>query len=161
MSKQITIRQAGIEDLEEINRTIESAISSWDLAERVKRLSLPSYLYQTHDLDTIELVVAETENGNIKGIAGWEEADPADTPNQQSALLLHGIYVKPKFQHQGIGTQLLRAADITACNGTYSGLLVKAQASATGFFKTNGMEPLAVKNKSRDYEHRFWKPCNK
>ena len=160
MDNQLILRKAGITDLEEINRVIADAISSWNLPERVKRLSLPGFFYKPHDLQTIELLVAKSDKCDITGVAGWEPADAADIPDGQTALLLHGIYVKPELQHRGIGTQLLRAAEHAACNGTYSGLLVKAQATAAGFFKSNGMEPLMVENTSRDYAHRFWKPCN-
>ena len=160
MNSQLTLRKAGISDLEEINRVIADAISLWNIPERVKRLSLPGYLYKPHDLQTIELLAAESETGDILGVAGWEPADTSDTPDGQTVLLLHGIYIKPEFQRQGIGTQLLRAAEHAACDGTYSGLLVKAHTDAVGFFKTNGMQQLTVENESRDYAHRFWKPCN-
>ncbi len=40
----IDIRLAGHADLEAINRVIEVAVMTWDLPDRVKRLSLPAYL---------------------------------------------------------------------------------------------------------------------
>ena len=67
-------------DLETVNALIERAIDSWNLPERVKRLSLPLYHYHEHDLEFLELVVADVEAGGIVGVAAWETADPGDAP---------------------------------------------------------------------------------
>ena len=83
MDNQLILRKAGITDLEEINRVIADAISSWNLPERVKRLSLPGFFYKPHDLQTIELLVAKSDKCDITGVAGWEPADAADIPDGQ------------------------------------------------------------------------------
>ncbi|MGB5441149.1 MAG: hypothetical protein WBN57_00770, partial [Gammaproteobacteria bacterium] len=74
--KPLNLRPAGLADLQQVNALIESAIYTWDLPERVKRLTMPLYLYHQHDLDFLELMVAEAETGSIVGIAAWEPADP-------------------------------------------------------------------------------------
>ena len=48
--KSLNLRPAAPDDLEEVNQVIEAAVMTWDLTERVKRLSLPSYRYNAHDL---------------------------------------------------------------------------------------------------------------
>ncbi|MCI0505080.1 MAG: GNAT family N-acetyltransferase [Gammaproteobacteria bacterium] len=153
----ITLREAGAADLVAVNRLIDAAIMTWDLPERVKRLSRPSYHYKSHDLETIKLVVEEDSAHHVVGIAAWEPVGSIDALEGYSAMLLHGLYVMPDHHHQGIGTQLLRAAEQAAIDKGFSGLLVKAQASAAGFFKANGMQPLEVGDTRRDYKHRYWK----
>jgi predicted N-acetyltransferase YhbS len=153
----ITLREAGTADLVAVNRLIDAAIMTWDLPERVKRLSRPSYHYKPHDLKTIEVVVAENTEHHIVGVAAWEPVDPMDALEGYSALLLHGIYVKPDHHHQGIGTKLMRAAEQAAIGKDYSGLLVKAHAGAVGFFKAQGMQLLEVQDSRRHYAHRYWK----
>jgi len=156
----VTLCKATEADLTAINEIVDAAVMSWSLPERVKRLSLPTYRYRLHDLETLELVVAENNEHQVVGVAAWEPVGPKDAVEGYSTLLLHGIYVKPAQQHQGIGSQLLRAAEQAAIEKKYSGLMVKAQASAAGFFLSQGMQPLEVVNEKRDYAYRYWKLLN-
>ena len=64
----ITLRTARQADLEAINRVIEAAVMTWDLPERVKRLSLPSYRYTSVDFEHFEIVVAEDDRQSMLGI---------------------------------------------------------------------------------------------
>jgi len=154
----ISLRKATIADLAAINEIIDAAIRNWNLPERVKRLALPTYHYKPHDLDTLEIIVAQDNEQQVVGVAAWGPVSATDAIEGYKALLLHGIYVKPAQQHQGIGSRLLRVAEETAREKEYSGLLVKAQASAAGFFMSQGMQPLEVINEKRDYAYRYWKP---
>lgn len=156
----ITLRTASLLDLDEINSVIASAVMSWQLAERVKRLSLSSHQYTEFDFKHLQFVVAQTDktpNAQIIGIAAWEKADALNSPQNTHALLLHGIYVDAKHHHQGIGRALFACAQQAAIEQHYDGLLVKAQADANGFFIAQGMQPLAQQN-DRQYANRYWKP---
>ena len=135
-----TVRRAVSADLDAINRVIERAIMGWRLAERVKRLSLPLYRYDQHDFDALELHVAL-----------------ADLPAGRTGLLLHGLYVDPEAQHQGIGSRLLNAAEETARRQGLDGVLIKAQRDAEPFFLAAGWQRLAVDETGRHYPHRLWK----
>ena len=152
-----TLRPAGPFDLLAVNGVIERAIHTWELPARVKRLCMPLYRYSEHDLDFLDLVVAEAESIGIIGVAAWEEADPGDAPANHSALLLHGIYVVPDQQRKRVGTRLFEAAEMAASLGGFDGLLVKAQPCAGDFFRALGLERVPVQDSSRDYSHRFWK----
>jgi len=156
-SLKVTIRPAEKTDLDALNRVIESAVMGWQLPERVKRLSLPSYRYDSLDFEHLEMVVAEDNEQQIIGIASWQQADSKDTPANQTALLLHGIYVESVLQHRGIGQQLFRSAEKAAQKHGYQGLLVKAQQDASAFFITQGMHRLQTDDPSRQYANRFWK----
>ncbi len=151
----ITLRQGTVNDLQAVNAVIGAAIMTWDLPERVKRLSAPSYRYHAQDLEHLTLMVAESAVGELIGIAAWEPAETGDTPEQQKGLLLHGIYVDPKLHHQGIGGRLLEAALEAGRHGDYDGLLVRASKDAQGFFAAHGLQQLSVR-KPGDYPHRYW-----
>lgn len=154
----IVIRQAQKTDLDTINRVIESCVMGWDLPERVRRLSLVSYLYHSQDLDHLEMLLAEISGDEIVGVAAWEPAAAADLPQHKCGMLLHGLYVAPRYQHQRIGSRLIKAVlDVTHRQGQ-DGLLVKAQVDAVGFFQSRGFIQVPVENPKRDYPHRWWKP---
>lgn len=150
------LRQAQAPDLPAVNGVIERAIATWQLPERVKRLSLPSYRYHTHDLVHLHLVVAEGAEHVLVGVAAWEPANSRDLPAEKRGLLLHGLYVDPSHQHRGIGSRLLDAAETAAREQGFDGVLVKAQADAKGFFETRGLQRLPVEDAARHYPHRFW-----
>ena len=153
----VHLRKAEEADLAALNAVIERAVVTWNLPERVKRLSLATYRYQPQDLAHLHLVVAEDAGEAIVGVAAWEPAAARDLPAGKHALLLHGLYVDPAHARRGIGSRLLEAALEAACEQGFDGLLVKAQSDATTFFAARGMEPLPVADAARDYPHRFWK----
>lgn len=157
MTQKANLRVARREDLDVINAVIEAAVMNWDLPERIKRLALPSYRYTNIDYEHLEILVAEINNTGIVGVAACEMADPNEIPGQQ-ALLLHGLYVRPDVQHQGIGSQLIRAMEALVHKHKCDGLLVKAQTDAVGFFEFHAMQRLESINPESNYAHRFWKP---
>lgn len=152
----LQVRPAHAPDLPAINGVIEHAIANWQLPERVKRLSLPSYRYHAHDLIHLHVVVAEDASGAVIGVAAWEPADPRDLPADKRGLLLHGLYVDPAHQHRGAGSRLLDAAAEAARTQGFDGVLAKAQADANGFFEARGLQRLPVEDAARHYPHRFW-----
>lgn len=153
----ITLRPATAADLDAINVVIERAVMTWPLPERVKRLTLPSYRYQSHDLDHLRIVVAEDAGRALLGVAAWEPASARDLPVGKTGLLLHGLYVDPDRQRAGVGSRLLDAAVSAAREQGFDGLLVKAQPAAEGFFLAGGLERVPAVDLARDYPHRLWK----
>ena len=154
------MRAARIEDLASINRVISAAVMTWDLPERVKRLALSSYHYHAVDFAHFGMCVEEQQD-QIVGVAAWEPADPRDLPDELAAdvhgLLLHGIYVDPQVQRQGVGRALITQAIVAATAQGAAGLLVKAQNDAVPFFQALGWRPLPIRDRVRDYQHRYWR----
>jgi len=131
---------------------------TWQLPERVKRLSLPSYRYNELDFEHLRVVVATGAKGQVLGVAAWEPAETRDCPAGKTGLLIHGLYVDPAAQHQGIGSALLDTALEAVREADVDGLLVKAQADAVEFFLRKGLRPLPVEDQARHYANRLWRP---
>ncbi len=143
-------------DLPAINAVVEAAVMGWALPERVKRLALPAYRYDAHDLDHLVFALARSPvDGQLLGIAAWEPAEPASCPDGKAGMLLHGLYVAPGSQRAGVGRQLLGSAIAAATEGGYAGVLVRAQRDAEGFFAGQGFQRLPAGD--TDYAGRFWK----
>ena len=153
----LTLTLAQADDLPALNQVIAAAIMGWNLPERVKRLSLPSYYYDQADSQHLQIWLAKTGQGEIHGVASWEEADSDELPPGQRGSLLHGIYVHPEHQGQGTGRYLLNAIELLAVQHHFPGVLVKAQTDAVGFFVQQGYQPLPIQNPARHYAHRLWK----
>ena len=153
----IKLRPLASVDLDSANAVVEAAIMTWDLPERVKRLSLASYRYDAHDLEHVTLMGAVDADDAILGVAAWEPASVADAPDGAKGLLLHGIYVVPTRYHAGIGSRLIVAAIQAARQARFDGVLVKANPDAQRFFLANGLRQLATEDARRDYPYRFWR----
>lgn len=148
------IRPAQQVDLEDINRVIDAAVMGWDLPERVKRLSLPSYHYTAIDLAHYAIHVAVVDE-HIVGVVAWDK-EPY-TVQQQRGLFLHGIYVDSDHQQQGIGSRLFSLAEQAGREQGLTGLVVKSQKDAEAFYASRGMHKLAVTDSEREFASRFWK----
>lgn len=157
MSDRLHYRAATAIDLGEINDVVRQCVMTWDLPERVKRLSLGSYLYNAHDLLHLEMRVALDDSGRIQGVAAWEPAEPSDLPPGTEGILLHGLFVHPAAQGDAIGSGLVDIVVEAARLSGNDGVLVKAQADANGFFRKRGFTHLLVKDPARDYANRWWK----
>ena len=144
-------------DLDHINDIIKAAIDTWQLPERVKRMSLPLYYYQQDDLIHMQFLIAEIADVGIVGLAALEETDTIELAGAQRTMLLHGLYVAPYYHRRGIATRLVESAELCACKYDVSGLLVKAQADSAPFFNKKGFTKLLVEDFLRDYGHRYLK----
>ena len=153
--QNLNIRPARQWDHLLINHVIEQAVMGWDLPERVKQLTVSSYYYHEYDFEHYRIVVAEIGN-EIVGVVAWE-MQPVVIQNNKKALVIHGIFINPRYQKKGIGTRLFHLAVKAAQKEHYDGLLVRAQKDAEGFFVRMGMKKLDVIDDRRDYAHRYWK----
>lgn len=144
-------------ELDEVNQLIESAIETWDLPARVKRLALPSFRYGEPDVELLGFVMAYTDDDRLVGVAAWEPCRRDDCPAGQAGLSLHGLYVRPGVHRQGIGTRLVDAVLAVTQDHGGKGLLVRAQRGAKGFFSRQGFLPLRDADASGRYPHRLWR----
>lgn len=153
----INLRMAEGADLEAVNELIEVAMDTWDLSDRVKRISLPLYRYQAHDLEHLQVVVAETVDSRLVGVAAVEQPVSGTHDTGCCTAMLHGIYVAADDHRKGIGSLLLASIEKLASRENVDGLLVKARPEASSFFRARGFAALPVDNHSRDYPYRYFK----
>lgn len=150
----LTLREIDTDELATANDIVVSAIESWDMKPRLRRLVSQTYQYDAGDFDTMRLFLLEDEHPQAMLAV---EDYPGDEVNVNARiLLLHGIYVRPERHGEGMGRQLLEATKALAREGGFAGVLVKAHASANGFFQATGMQELPITDERRDYPHRFW-----
>ena len=153
----IRLRDARSSDLDSVNTLIAAAIDTWQLADRVKRISLPLYRYHEDDLRELQLVVADSGDDEIFGIAALEQVYATDIFEGLQTAMLHGIFVVPNLHRNGIGSRLLEKIErMAGFNGT-GVLLVKARPEAISFFRDRGFRQLSTRDKSRDYPYQFYK----
>lgn len=152
----LKLTQATIDDLPDINNIIELAISSWNLPQRVKRLSLSSYLYDELDLQHYTIFLAQVNNNTI-GIISYEQAESKDVSLEKNVLFVHGLYVAPDFQRQGAGSFLIHAVEKIAKKNNLGGILIKAQKEAIPFYLKNKFMQIQATNARREYPERYWK----
>lgn len=151
----VQLRRGNAADLDTVNALISRAIATWQLPERVQRLSLPLYQYQAEDLDHLELWLA-IEGKRPVAVAAWEAADPGQLPSGCRGLLLHGLYVDPERAGGGLGRTLLHACLDAARSAGLDGVLVKASRAAAPFFEHCGLVHLPVTDPARHYDPRYW-----
>lgn len=148
------LHDLSVDDLAEVNRTVSSAIETWDIAPRVKRLSLPSLLYKADDFQNL-MFVGLSRRGELLGIASVELDVSEGADEKQTETLLHGLYVVPDAHHIGIGARLAKAAKTKARSLGASVLRVRAERDAIGFFEKQGFVSLPLGDKQRDYPHQL------
>ena len=153
----IRLRDALTSDLHSINNLIAAAIDTWQLADRVKRISLPLYRYQEGDLRDMQLVVADSGEDEILGVAALEQAYATDLFEGLQTSVLHGIYVAPNLHRNGVGSRLLEKIEKMARSSGTEVLLVKARPEAISFFCGRGFRQLSTRDNSRDYPYQFYK----
>jgi len=154
----VRVRDTTPEDLDSINALVAAAMKSWQLSERVLRLSLPLYRYSTQDFEHQRILLAETGNALPVGMAAIEAAGTSNNPAARNPALLHGIYVDPGYHRLGIGSELLARVEGSARSMGFDGLLVKANPAATAFFEARKFQRLPNLDPARDYPHRYWQP---
>ena len=155
ITTQLEIRRADSDDLDCINQIITAAVMNWDLPERVKRLSLPTCIYNDIDLRHYHVYLAIQQKQPIATLVLDNES--VNMPGNKVATLIHGLYVHPDQQTRGIGRSLMQIAEQQATLKNADTLMVKAQKSAEGFFLRMGMQKLDIENENRDYPGRYWK----
>ena len=143
-------------ELDTVNRVVAEALLTWDLPKRVQRLALPSLLYNTADLDHMSIGLAEQPEIGGVAVAAWEEADNRDAPLRSRSVLLHGLYVTPAWQHQGLGTNLLELAKHWTSARGFDCILVCAWRESEAFFRARGFDYLDRAESPDRYPRRMW-----
>lgn len=156
---KVSLRKATPDDLMFINGIIETSVMSWQLPERVKRLSLPNYRYKAEHFDTLTLFLAVAkETPDVLGVLALGTATGEHAPPGKNATLLHGIYVDPINHREGVGTKLVAHSVKAAKKAETDGVLVHAQPDSIAFFEATGFARCEIPDtEDTEYRNTFWK----
>lgn len=156
----IEARSVTASDLDTVNQVVAQAVRSWGLPERVHRLATPALNYDSTDLAHMSMALLCESNGDGIGVAAWEEASRHQVPEGARAVLLHGLYIVPRFQRMGVGTRLADLVLQWARDRHFDGVLVRAWRDAMAFFSANGFQPVAHSEMSNQYPQHLWRPVD-
>lgn len=145
-------------DLDTINALIATAIGTWPVSARLKRLAALPLRYNWADFQDFEMVLCYKAAAEI-GVAVWQPDAPIQVSGSNQAILLHGLYVAPDAQGQGVGRGLLEELAKRALMRKQDTLYVRAERFAVGFFRRVGGRQLAAHEGpeagEQAYPHRF------
>ena len=153
----VDINRLDLERLDTVNRVVEKAVGTWSLAERVRRLVLPSLLYHEIDLQHMRFLVLDDEEGEAAAVAVWEEASFEGENQSARSVQLHGLYVLPRWQRQGLGSSLLEFVSLWTGRRDIAGITARAWRESEPFFRLNGFEPLNQQSSSEDTSTVLWR----
>ncbi len=153
------ISQATPTDLRQLNDVIQRAVSTWQLPERVRRLTAPFFTVDEQDLRDRQWLVSKNQDGTVVGVAHWTKALGYDLPEGcQGAAVIHGLYVDSTQQRRTVGTSLLRHIDQLALQADLPALVVRAQRSAESYFVSQQFRPLRDEPDGPTYPRGLWRP---
>ena len=148
------VKNVAVTDLILVNSVIISAVESWQLPERLKRLSLPILQYAAEDLAEFEFFLHD-HNDSVNGVAVLGRDAGLKGKHGTRCALLHGLYVHADAQRTGVGRALQQTVAVHARELGCEGLLVKAQRVARSYFEAQGYEE--CESQSVDYPYLYWK----
>ncbi|MEQ8484432.1 MAG: GNAT family N-acetyltransferase [Pseudomonadales bacterium] len=153
------VRAALPVELATVNDIVTAAVLAWPMAERLKRIALNVLTYDALDMREFEVLLAE-DSGAPAAVAVWDPAT-AITGSGARGALLHGLYVRPQAQRQGLGALLQRQVAHRAATHGYHGLVVKAERVSVSYFEHCGYARLDQSNPfGIDYPYLFWHPLD-
>ena len=129
-------------DLDKINALIVAAISAWPISARLSRLAALPLSYDAVDFQDFEMVLCYKAAAEI-GVAVWQPDASIQGDNYNQAALLHGLYVAPTAQGQGIGRALVKEIAQRASRCQRDILYVRAERFAVEFFRRVGGRQLS------------------
>jgi GNAT superfamily N-acetyltransferase len=138
-------------DLDTINGIVAAATLSWNLPARVRRLALPSLLYNAVDLQHMSIARVDADTFGALGVALWEDTGDAGQAADKRAVLLHGLYIVPHYQRRGVGTRLLElVADWARARG-FESIHARAWRESESFFIARGFTARAANGTADTY----------
>ena len=132
------MRKAVVEDLNSINRVIELCLANRPVSDRIKKITLPSLLFEPIDFNYMTVCVMGEP---VVGVMGLQKIN--------EGMLIHSIYVDPFKSNQGVGRELFRHARQLTAKDNQDRLIVKAFSESIGFFEKIGFNPSDI----LDYPH--------
>lgn len=152
--RQVRIKTVAAPDLTVVNRIIASAVESWPVTDRLKRLSGPLLQYSESDLAEFQCFLFDQDSIG-KGVAVLSRDTSFVGRHETRCALLHGLYVQADAQRSGIGRILLQTVANRVREAGGEGLLVKSQRVSRSYFEAQGYTKYVSPN--IDYPYLYWK----
>ena len=143
-------------ELTRVNEVVAASLGSWGLPARVRRLALPSLLYDEVDLEQMSVVLVEEPKSGV-AVGAWEAAAGRDAVPGSRSVLLHGLYVIPSSQGQGLGTALLELASHWMLARGFDAITARVWRESEAFFRNRGFVPLTRSDTAGSYPRRMWR----
>ena len=121
-------------NLHAVNGVVAAAVGTWGLPARVRRLALPSLLYGQGDLGHMHIWWLDEPGTGALAVAAWEETDSGS----EREIMLHGLYVLPRRQGEGLGSRLLSLVEQWGKAHGYDGVALRAWGVSEAFFRGHG-----------------------
>ena len=150
-------RSVTASDLDTVNQVVAESVRSWELPERVHRLATPALNYDSTDLAHMSIALLCESNGDGIGVAAWEDASRHQVPDAARALLLHGLYIVPRYQRMGVGTRLADHVLQWARDRQFDGVVVRAWRDAMAFFAAIGFQPISHGETANQNPRNLWR----
>ena len=136
--------------LESANSVIRSAVASWDLPERLKRLSAPVLQYSEIDLKDYEYALCIYRR-RVIATAFWRII------HWQDRIDLHGLFTAKPWQGIGAGGQLQKYIVENSGHPSLNHIYVKAHRCATSYFESTGYKKINPDEHASLYPHQYKK----
>ena len=154
----VTLNISDADSLSAVNHVVEMAVGAWPQPERVRRLALPVHRYSDFDALEFEFLGFEAA-GALVGMAAWETLVTRRGPRGEPGALLHGLYVRPEWQLQGVGQTLQREMASRAAAAGAHGILLRAERVSVSYFERCEFQRVtATPRGEAGYPYLFWKP---
>ena len=147
-------------DIPAVNHVISTAVQSWPVSERLKRLALTALHYTNTDVQDFDFVLCYKAHACL-GVAVWEPENVSFRRDNYSVALLHGLYVDHQHQQQGVGKLLLDEVHLRAEKCNFSGIYARVERFSASYFEHVGYRQLpddqGPGSSTSAYPHRFFR----
>lgn len=153
----IELLDTAVADLATVNCIVAEASRAWNLTPRLRRLAVPTLLYDEADLKQMSVALARSHDGPDVAVALWEESAAPKSPQGARAVLLHGLYVAAVAQHRGVGSSLLNFVEKWSASRQFARVELRAWRHADPFFIAHGYRPPAAHEQANLFPRRLRK----
>ena len=148
------VRHACAVDLPALNVVIERAAMNWPLPARLRKRVIPVLRYDHVDLDCLEIFVYCFAERTVGVLA--LDFDGARAQDQSQPVTLHGLFIDPGFQRQGLGRKLVAFAEQHARDRARDAISLRAERFSCAFFERCAYTHIPPKSED-DYPYVYCK----
>ncbi|MEC8126158.1 MAG: GNAT family N-acetyltransferase [Pseudomonadota bacterium] len=142
------------ERLQAINTVLTSSITTWNLVDRLRRLSSDTYHYRESNLIDDQVYGLRAQNKTPPAILALND-NALELPRDLSSLQIHCLCVHADYQRQGLRQHLIENALKLAQMRHLNAVLVKSHESTVSYFEKQGFRLTPVIDEVCDFPYRL------